>query len=124
MKKGYLTVHLACEGEAIDFLVHVLVARAFIGIGPRGFNVCHGDDNRLNNHEDNLYYGNHLSNMHDRDLHGRTARGERVNTAKLSESDIWLIRESDSSCVALGRAYGVSHTTISSIKLGKSWRHV
>ena len=56
------------------------------------------------------------------------ARGERSANAKLKESQVMEIRRSwgagELSQHALARQYGVTPTTIYSILLGKTWRHL
>ncbi len=54
----------------------------------------------------------------------RLARGERVNTARLTVSDVVAIRKSRESGPALSRRYGVTRQTINRIKSGHSWTHV
>lgn len=80
-------------------------------------------DNRLENLEvvtnrENIeHYKNNLL----------TYRGEKVNTAKLTEEDVREIRKkSDSgwSTARLMRDYGVAKTTINRIISGRNWKHV
>jgi hypothetical protein len=55
-------------------------------------------------------------------------RGEKVNTAKLTEHEVRQIRArhalEDISVEALGRQYGVSGTMISYIVKRRNWKHV
>lgn len=51
-------------------------------------------------------------------------RGTRAHAAKLTESDIPLIRSDTRPLLQIAKAYGVSWTAIKAIKSGKSWRHV
>lgn len=58
---------------------------------------------------------------------GALARGSRVATAILSESDVTIIKKRLScgeSGVIIGRDYGVGRHVISFIKCEKTWRHV
>ena len=53
---GYFTVNL-CKGKPQTYLIHQLVAMAFLGHSPNGYNgliVDHIDFNRTNNHLSNL----------------------------------------------------------------------
>lgn len=52
--KGYLTVHLSDHGTAKYYQVARLVAEAFIGKPKPGQQVIHLDNDKLNNHADNL----------------------------------------------------------------------
>jgi hypothetical protein len=56
IKKGYLTVRLNRFGKAKSFLVHGLVAKAFIGERPAGYQVNHKDLLKSNNAVSNLEY--------------------------------------------------------------------
>lgn len=51
-------------------------------------------------------------------------RGERVPGSRLKESDVVAILASTESCIALGKKYGVSDTSVSFIRLGRTWKHV
>lgn len=60
----------------------------------------------------------HLSTFH---------RGERNYSAKLKECDVLKIRELGSNGVgqrALGRMFGVDHSSIQSILKRKTWKHI
>lgn len=61
-KDGYLTVVLRKDGKSTSYLVHRLVASAFI-CNPNGFNVVnHKDENKQNNDVRNLEWCNSLYN--------------------------------------------------------------
>ena len=51
---GYYNVQLYKNSKAKAFLIHILVATAFIGPKPKGYEVNHIDGNKLNNSVDNL----------------------------------------------------------------------
>jgi hypothetical protein len=51
-------------------------------------------------------------------------KGERCNTAKLSEREVLEIRLDPRTGRELGAQYGVSITTIQGIKTRKIWRHI
>lgn len=74
----YLSVVLYCDGERKTHYVHDLVAAAFIGRKPRGFDVCHGPNGSQDNHVCNLHYGtrqeNHLEKYRDGTMRTRTVR--------------------------------------------------
>jgi len=52
----------------------------------------------------------------------RAVNTQRGNAAKLTLADVEAIRGSTDGLRALGRRYGVSHSTIRKVKLGESWR--
>lgn len=62
-------------------------------------------------------------------FHGkpRAGRGERVRTAKLTESDVREVRDEHArgaSCAALGRRFGVGRGTILKVVKRRTWAHV
>lgn len=69
---GYPTVSL---GKGKQFLVHRLVAAAFLGPCPSGQEVCHRDDNPRNPALSNLEYGTRKDN-----IAGSVARGRFANS--------------------------------------------
>ena len=90
--------------------------------------VRHICDNPACISEYHLLGGAKLDNSRDAVKRGRTARGERSNTAKLTEFQVRRIREEYAkggvSQRELGRRYGVDHTTIGHIVRGNKWKHV
>lgn len=61
--KGYQVVGLHKKGKMKQVYIHRLVAEAFIGEPPKGYEVNHIDENKANNCVDNLEYLTHLGNM-------------------------------------------------------------
>ena len=64
---GYYTVSL---GRYNSHCVHRLVAEAFIGPRPSGFDVRHKDGGLIDNRVENLEYGTRLDNIQDAMKHG------------------------------------------------------
>lgn len=62
-KKGYLHVCLMRGKEYKHYLIHRLVADAFIGERPAEYEVNHIDENKKNNRADNLEYVTHTQNV-------------------------------------------------------------
>ena len=81
-KNGYLRVEI--QGK--HYLVHRLVAMAFLGIKSNGYEVNHKDQNPENNDIDNLEWVTHKENInYEPTKQLRTAsiaRGERCNFSK------------------------------------------
>lgn len=71
LRKGRWSVSLWKEGKKSDRDVHVLVAEAFIGPRPPGYDVRHWDDDPNNNHASNLLYGTRGDNQRDAVRNGR-----------------------------------------------------
>ena len=83
--------------------------------------VCHTCDTPLCCNPNHLFLGSHQDNMDDAKYKGRIPRGTKVNTNKLTESDIFEIRRSPASCRVLAAQFNVSPSTISLIKKRKTW---
>ncbi len=123
----YPRISLSVDGECVNFPVHAVVLSAFAGPCPDGLEACHGDGNPRNNRTANLRWDTRASNVADRRRHGTQVRGSRVFGAKLSESDIPLIRQMGAVGVtpgAIGERFGVSPDAIRLILKGKTWAHV
>lgn len=123
---GYLTV-LICEGgEQKKMFIHRLVALAFLGEPPSSkHQIAHNDGNRKNNHVSNLRWATAKENMSDTLNHGTHSRGSRCGTAKLTENDVFNIRQMlvmGRSQDEIAREYGMSQQAISNIATGKSWK--
>ncbi len=114
---GYLQVQFCTFNKRQSFYVHVLVAAAFIGACPLGYEVNHKDLHRDNCRADNLEYLTRLDNNH----HSLPFRASpSVFTAEALRN----IRNSDSPIKEIARSYGVDPRTIRNIKNGTTWRHV
>lgn len=99
---------------------------------PADLEVCHRCDNPACVNVAHLFLGTHADNMADMLAKGRArppqaghCPGERNGSARLSEPQVReiLLRTKDSQR-ALAREFGVSRSTIQSIKTGRSWRHL
>lgn len=88
--------------------------------------VRHTCDNTFCINPDHLILGTHKDNMRDKVLRGRQPKGSECKNAKLNEEQVYEIRfNSEGKTVKeLAEEYGVSSSTIFSIKKGKSWVHV
>lgn len=123
----YLTVSLYYSGTCKTYLVHSLVAEAFIGPRPEGLQVNHIDANKTNNHYTNLEYVTPQGNI----LHAyalglcdRITRPEATNI-KLSKGEITKIMDLHKYGISsrkVASTFGVSHTCILQIWRGNSWK--
>ena len=104
--------------------VHRLVARAFIGEGGKGEEVCHRDGNKVANAVENLYWGTRLDNMVDRNRLGESAKGQAHGMAKLREDQAIAIIADNRLHRDIAIEYGVSRSLISMMKRGKIWSHL
>lgn len=105
--------------------VHRLVAEAFIGPIPDGYEVNHQRGTDAGNAVTNLEIVTPLRNkQHARDSGLTDASGEKNPAAKLIEDDVRAIRASRETLAVLANRYGVSYQLISQVRLRRVWRHV
>lgn len=88
----YLVVTLLLNGKRRDHFVHRLVCEAFHGPRPEGALCRHLDDERRNNHEDNLAWGTSRDNTDDATRNGRVLRGEAHGRCRLPDAAVAEIR--------------------------------
>lgn len=123
---GYYTVRPCIDGKATTKLVHRLVAEAFLGPCPKGYQVNHIDGDKGNNVPKNLEYLTPEENI----KHGiRTGliphHGEDNGSSKLTADNILSIskmRGKGKSVKEIAKKFKVDRTTISGIFRGKLWK--
>jgi hypothetical protein len=148
----HLALSLMRNSKRERFLVHRIVALAFMGEPPPGkHNVLHRDGNPINNALSNLYYGDQADNAADMVRHGRcfpkehpelmprgdshpfrknpslARRGEACRHAKLTAIDVRVIRwaiEEGEPISSLGRKFDTTVQNIYRIRDRLSWRHL
>lgn len=126
---GYLTVTLQKpDGDRCSaYLVHSLVAAAFLGPRPAGTQVAHGDGDRGNARLENLRYATPSENADDKRRHGTDTPGERNGMSKLSEADVRAIRRLRAQGALqreLAEGFNVSISAIQFVLNGQHWSHV
>ena len=93
-ERGYLDVNVAIQGKTrthAKVRVHRLVAAAWIGPCPEGYEINHKNRNTSDNEADNLEYVTHAENVaHAVNL--GAWKGENNGQAKLTEQDVMDIR--------------------------------
>lgn len=88
--------------------------------------VLHSCDNPKCVRPDHLREGDQSDNMSDRKLrtgYGQN-RGEINGASKLNAVVVREIYSSEGSCKSVAETHGVSASTVSMIRTGKTWRHV
>lgn len=100
--------------------------RLNVGPIPKGMHVLHCCDQRTCVNPAHLFLGTHVENMADRQRKGRTASGERVHGARLSQADVVAVRAQIGRRTQsqIAEQFGVGASTIAMIACGRNWRHV
>jgi hypothetical protein len=106
------------------FLVHRIAYALGNGCTPGQLLVCHRCDNTRCCNPAHLFLGTCADNMADMRAKGRGAVGEANSRAKLTASIVQAILDSDELQRTLADRYGIAQTTVSQIRLGKTWKHV
>lgn len=94
---------------------------------PKNMCVCHTCDNPKCINPDHLFLGNSQDNIDDKVVKGRQAKGEKINTSKLTRKRILQIKEQYTkgvNQVKLAEEHNVSQVQISSILRNKSWKYI
>ena len=128
-KRGYPNIVARIDCESKTFRVNRLVALAFLD-NPLGKpEVNHKDGNKRNNAVSNLEWATRSEN----ELHAFATglktgpRGSRQGRSRLVEADVVEIVSRlrvGRGVGELAREFGVHQSTISDIKLGRSWAHL
>jgi len=121
--RGYFNFTVRKDGKPKVLLVHIEMAKAFIP-NPNNYKlVRHLNDIKSDNRISNLAWGTHIDNREDGILNGKHfhEKGKRAAQRKLMEFDVLKIFNSKINNCELGRIYGVTESTISKIKLGRTW---
>lgn len=123
INSGYLVVHLNRDGKRSPRTVHSLVASAFFGPRPPGYDVAHWNGVKKDNRAENLRYATRTSNHSDKRRHGTHAWGEKIKGAKLKLAQVREIRRlrGTRSAVFLAGVYGVRPGTIYRVWSGETW---
>ena len=121
-KSGYCTAGLYKDGKGVHHSVHRLVAKHFLP--QTAETVNHKDGNKTNNCVENLEWCSQKENTIHRSKVLGKARGQKQHLSKLTEEQVLEIFSRLSKGEAtrkLARDYGVSASSLHSIKIGESW---
>lgn len=115
-RRGYLRVKL----DSKNYPIHKLVALAFIGEIPEGFQVNHKNFDKENNTVWNLEIITQQENIN----HARENQRYLKNSRKLTERQVRVIKHLfrlGETSVCIARIFKVTPPTISAIRRGKTW---
>jgi hypothetical protein len=124
LKNGYLGVRLARDGRITYKSLHLLVYDSFVGDRLPGKHIDHINGIRTDNRLVNLRQVTAQQNNSNR-LH--LVRGEAVNTAKLTPSQVMEIRRAKAAGLRsedLAVQYGLSKSAVNRIAAGVTWKHL
>jgi HNH endonuclease/NUMOD4 motif len=128
--EGYPRVWPWHNKRTVFLNVHQVVAAAFLGTVPVGYEVDHLDANRSKPWLSNLEYVTHEENMQRVKSRCGFAKGVQMPQSILIEDDVAHIKKelrryfSHIAVVGLAEQFKVSVSTIYLIHYGKSWKHV
>lgn len=97
--------------------------QVFVGPLEPSLFICHTCDNPSCINPDHLYQGTHKQNQKDKQNRQRIV-GEKHPYAKLKDTDILKIRNSDLSQEKLGKIYNVTQAHVGRIKRNLNWSHI
>lgn len=127
---GYRTISakIIKENRGTVFMIHRLVAIAFIPNPENKPQVNHLDGNKQNNRVENLAWATASENVAHSHKIGLCRVGERHYKAKLTEADVLEIRRryyaGEASQNAIAHELGMDSSTISDLVQGKTWKHL
>jgi hypothetical protein len=128
-KQGYKKVTLGTYKRKKSFLVHRLVANAFIDNPENKPQINHKNCIKGNNNIENLEWSLCVDNIRHafkNELHYR--KGEFNGKSKLNEHQVMeiytLAQRGDTQQSEIGKLYKVSSETVSAIKNKRSWKHI
>lgn len=95
-----------------------------LAFGPPEEDVLHRCGTPLCVRPEHLYDGDAKANARDRIGHGTHPGGEMNPRARLTETDVRMIRSSAEGDAALAARFGVAISTIYAARTGLTWRHL
>lgn len=121
---GYKTVTFWESNKAVTRLAHRIVAEAFYGPCPNGYEVNHKDGNKANNHAGNLEYLTRSDNLLHAVAMTGAYRGTRNSQAILTEEQVRAIRLAHHSGMGykrLAKRFSITWGCARAIATRKTW---
>lgn len=111
-----------------QFYAHRVAHSLFKGIDPGPMLVCHSCDNPLCVNPDHLSLGDHRYNSGDMARKGRSPRGSKNGSSKLTEDKVLRLRALHSTGrwtqKELSKMFGLSRDSAGDIIRRRSWKHI
>ncbi len=124
-QKGYGYIML----DFTSILAHRIMYVLHFGIIPDGMCICHKCDVGNCVNPKHFFLGTKKDNAQDAEIKGRLVhhRGSSHGNSKLKEDQVKIIKQmilNGENQAFAARMFGVTRTTITDIKIGKTWRHI
>lgn len=109
--------------------VHIIVCLTFHGVRPsKSHLVAHWNGDKLDNRSSNLRWATPKENKADEVRHGTWTAASRHGSAKLTETDVLVIRKlrQDHRLTfhAIGKRFGITRSHVKGIVDGRWWKSV
>lgn len=124
--RKYYAIELSKNGKTKKYLIHRLVALAFIGPRPDKHDINHIDGNKLNNHYSNLEYITRTANRNHAIKLGLVPTGTKNPSAKLNQAqlkEIFALRNQGATLKSLGLKFNVTLVAITNALSGKTYKN-
>lgn len=117
LTRGYRAINLCHDGTSSFRRIGGLVLEAFVGVRPKGMEVCHADCNKQNDHLDNLRYDTRAANQ--ADGYGDHVEGRLTNQ---QARKVRLLASQGVKDKELAENFDVSIDTISACRTGYRYK--
>ena len=125
---GYHRFTARTKCKKITCRTHRIVAHAFLGPRPEGYQINHKNGIKTDNRIENLEYVTPKQNtLHAIKIGLRNAIGEGHGSSKLTNSDVLEIRRLHQDGISgrtISKKFPVGKSAVGYILSGKTWRHI